>query len=139
MKNVNNALLIHYFGAAWNRYHCIQRAGGDFWTGDSWSRILDCAKIFREHREAQRECAVIQYQQYKGLPFRTFKIEMAITLVAADVRDISLEALAKFIAEAVRIDVANSIHGDGPVNGGFVQAQMKLSTLKETKPGRKRF
>ena len=62
---------------------------------------------------------------------RTFKIEMAVTLVADNVEDISQEVLAQFIAEAVRIDVKKSSHSDGPVNGGFVQFD---PTLLFTKP-----
>ena len=138
MKNAN-AILLRYFGSDCNRYHLLQRASGEFWTGDGWSRILDCAKIFRKHGDAQRACAVLQRRQYGGLPMRTFRVEAVIALVARDVKDISNEQLTDFIEKAVRIEVESSQFGDGPVTGSYVQVQFRLATLEETKTTRERF
>ncbi len=140
MKNVNdNALLIRYFGSDSNRYHILQRGNGDIWTGDGWSRIMDCAKVFRDYRDAQLECAALQRQQYGGKPQRTFKLEMVVSLVADDVDDITQEQLAKFISRAVRIEIESSQFSDGPVNGSFVQMRLKIASLEETEPYRRRF
>jgi hypothetical protein len=140
MKNLNgNALLIRYFGSDSNRYHILQRGNGDIWTGDGWSRIMDCAKVFREYRDAQMECAALQRQQYGGKPQRTFKLEMAVSLVADDVEDITQDQLAKFISRAVRIEIESSQFGDGPVNGSFVEMRLKIASLEETEPRRRRF
>ena len=139
MKNVN-AILIRYCGADCNRYHVLQRGSGEFWTNEGgWSRIFDCAKIFREHRDAQRECVALQRRQYGGKPLRTFKLEMTVSLVADDVDDITQEQLAEFISQAVRIEIESSLYGDGPTDGSFVQVVLKLASLEETKSTRKRF
>ena len=138
MKNVN-CLFIRYLGSSANRHHVLQRASGEFWDGDSWTRILDCAKIFRVHKDAQRACAALQYEQYKGLPMRSFKIVMSVTLVADNVEDISEEALKTYISNSMRIDMESSLFGDGPVQGSFVQGRLILSTLKETESPRERF
>jgi hypothetical protein len=81
MKNVN-AILIRYVGADWLRQHILQRGSGEFWTGDGWSRIRDCAKVFREHKDAQVACVALQRRQYGGKPMRTFRLEVAVALVA---------------------------------------------------------
>jgi hypothetical protein len=138
MKNVN-AILVRYFGADWNRYHCLQRGDGHFWTGDGWSKILDCAKVYRQHRDAQRACVALQRQQYGGKPMRTFRLEVAVALVADDVHEINTEQLADFIGKAVRIDIESSVFNDGPVEGSYVQLQLRLATLEETDSARKRF
>jgi hypothetical protein len=132
-------LMVRYFGADHNRYHCVQGSDGAFWTGTGWSRILDCAKVYRVHRDAQRDCTALQTKAYRGLPWRTFKVEMRIALVAANVAAISKEDLERYISDAVRIDVENSVFGDGPVEGSFVQAHIILPTLEETEPTRKCF
>ena len=139
MKNVN-AILIRYCGADCNRYHVLQRGSGEFWMGDGgWSPILDCAKIFRLHKDAQQACAALQRRQYGGKPMRTFKMEVTVALVADDVQEVSKEQLAEFIAQAVRVDIESSLHGDGPVEGSYVLLQLRLATLEETQSARKRF
>jgi hypothetical protein len=55
------------------------------------------------------------------------------------VQDISKEQLAEFISQAVRLDIETSLHNDGPVEGRFVQVQLRLATLEETESARKRF
>jgi len=138
MRNAS-AILVRYFGSDCNRYHVLQRASGDFFTGDGWSRILDCAKISRKHGDAQRACAVLQRRQYGGLPMRTFRVEAVIALVARDVTNISDEQLADYIESAVRLEIESSQFGDGPVTGSYVQVQFRLATLEETKTTRERF
>ena len=81
----------------------------------------------------------IQYKQYKGKQVRTFKVEMAITLVADDVETINLGVLASYLSYAMRIDMENSVHGDGPVAGSFVKARLRLKTLEETRRHRRKF
>ena len=140
MNNVNpNAILIRYVGADWLRQHILQRGNGDYWTGDGWSKIRDCARVFRLHRDAQRACAALQRQQYGGKPMRSFRLEVAVALVADNVHEISNEQLAEFIGAAVRIDVESSLFNDGPVQGSFVQLRLRLATLEETDSARKRF
>ena len=50
-----------------------------------------------------------------------------------------LDYLNEFIAQAVRIDIESSLYGDGPVDGSYVLLQLRLATLEETHPARKRF
>lgn len=139
MKNVN-AILIRYYGADWNRYHVLQRGSGEFWTGDGgWSPILDCAKVFRLHTDAQRACLALQRRQYGGKPLRTFNMKAVVALVADKVDEISMEQLAEFISRAVRIDIESSLYNDGPVDGSFVHVKLRLATLEETESARKRF
>lgn len=134
-----DTVTVRYIGADHARRYCLQRADYKFWTGDSWDVALDSAKVFYDHDAAAQACAAIQYRQYKGKPLRTFKIELAVTLVADAVEAISQEALARYIAEAVRIDVENAVYGDGPVDGSFVQARLLLKTLEETRRCRRKF
>lgn len=135
----DDIVFIRYCGASANRFHVLQRGDGQFWSGDGWSRIMDCAKHFRLHRDAQRECAALARQRYSGKPMRTFKMEITVALVADDVDDISKEQLADLISQAVRIDVENSVFGNGPVEGSFVQARIILRTLEETESTRRCF
>lgn len=132
-------LMVRYFGADHNRYHCLQRSDGAFWTGTGWSRILDCAKVYRSHKDAQIACVALQRRQYGGKPMRTFKLEAIVALVADDVHEISQDQLAEFISKAVRLDVESSLFGDGPVEGSYVQLRLRLATLEETDSARKRF
>lgn len=132
-------LMIRYAGRDGFRTFHIQRSDFKFWTGDGWSRILDMAQVFRDHKTAQITCAALQYEQYRGLPIRTFRIEVSITLAADEVETISKEDLADYIRSALRLDVANSDFGDGPVEGSFVQARMRMATLEETESTRKFF
>jgi hypothetical protein len=123
-----------------SRLFCIQRGDSKYWTGDDgWSRILDKARIFHTHRTAQTTCAALQYEQYRGLPIRTFRIEVSIILAADEVETISKEELATYIRSALRLDVSNTDFGDGPVEGSFVQARMLMATLEETESTRKFF
>jgi hypothetical protein len=138
MKN-KNAVTVRYMGADHARTFVLQRGDYAFWTGSGWDEILDNAKVFYTHQAAQKACAAIQYRQHRGKPVRTFTVEMTVTLAADDVQAVSHEALARFVAEAVRIDIENAVYGDGPVDGSFVQARLKLKTLEETKPRRSVF
>jgi hypothetical protein len=135
----DSIVLVRYCGAAANRFHVLQRGDGQFWTGDGWSRVMDCAAIFRSHKDAQRACAALARRRYGGKPMRTFRMEVAVALVADEVNDISEEQLSDFIAKAVRVDVENSLHNDGPIEGSFVELRLLLATLKETETTRKRF
>jgi hypothetical protein len=135
----DDIILIRYCGSSANRFHILQRGDGQIWTGDGWSRVMDCAAIFRSHKDAQRACAALARQRYGGKPMRTFRMEVAVALIADRVEDISQEQLADFIAQAVRIDVENSLHGDGPVEESFVELRFCLRTLEETQSPRKRF
>jgi hypothetical protein len=135
----NDIVYIRYCGSSAHRFHVLQRGDGQFWSGNEWSRIMDCAKHFKLHRDAQRECAALARRRYGGKPMRTFRMEVTVALVADDVDRISTDQLAEFISDAVRIDVENSVFGDGPVEGSFVQARIVLRTLVETEPTRKSF
>jgi hypothetical protein len=138
MKN-KDTLMVRYTGADHARRFVIQRGDYKFWTGDGWDKILDKAKVYSDHPTAQRACAALQYRQYKGKAVRTFKVEMAITLVADEVETINLGVLASYLSYAMRIDMENSVHGDGPVAGSFVRARVRLKTLEETPPYRRKF
>jgi hypothetical protein len=138
MKNAN-AVMVRYIGADHARRFVLQRADYCYWTGGDWDKRLDCAKVYNDHRSAQKACVAIQYKQYKGKQVRTFKVEMAITLVADDVETINLGVLASYLSYAMRIDMENSVHGDGPVAGSFVKARLRLKTLEETRRHRRKF
>jgi hypothetical protein len=135
----NDIIFIRYCGSSLNRFHVLQRGDGKFWTGNGWSRVMDCAAIFWSHKDAQVTCAALARQRYGGKPMRTFRMEVAVALVADRVDEISQEQLADFIAQAVRIDVENSIHNNGPVEGSFVELRLLLASLAETASARKRF
>lgn len=70
---------------------------------------------------------------------RTFKMEAVVALVADEVQEIGIEQLTEFISCAVRIDIESSLYGDGPIEGSYVQLQLRLVTLEETESARKRF
>ena len=130
---------IRYMGPDHARRYVLQRGDHKFWTGRGWNRILDTARVFRDHRTAQRACRSIQNEQHRGKPRRTFKVTVGVTLVADAGKVIPREALVKFLADAVRIEIDNTAYGDGPAGGSFVRARMRPQTLKETKPRRKHF
>jgi len=136
-----DTVTVRFIGADHARRYCLQRADYKFWTGDGdgWDAALDNAKVFYDLDAAAQACAAIQYRQYRGKPLRTFKVELAVTLVADAVEDISREALVKYIAQALRIEVLNTVHGDGPVEGSFVRARLMLKTLEETRRYRRKF
>lgn len=136
MKNDDNKLCIRYLFADHNRKHVIQRGNGDFWTGDGWSPILDCARLFREHRAAQVAWRAIQMTRYGGKPSRTFRVEVGITLMGDDVADVTKDMLVKFLYDAVRIDVETSVFGCGPLEDVYCEARMKLATVEEHEPER---
>jgi hypothetical protein len=138
VKN-KSSLTIRYIGLDFAMRYVLQRGDFKFWTGDGFSRVLDNAKVFRSHDAAATAVAALQYQQYKGKPIRAFKLELSIVLAADDVGAISTEAMTKWLAQALRLDVSNSEYGDGPVEGAFVQARLRLATLEETVPNRKHF
>ena len=131
-----STLMIRYIGADHARRFIIQRGDFRYWTGDGFSKILDKAQVFHDHNAAGTTVAALQYQRYKGKPIRTFKLELAITLAADNVSEITQAQLEKFIIAAVQMEVDNGLHGDGPVEGSFVQARMKMATLEETVPRR---
>jgi hypothetical protein len=139
MSKTEETLMVRYTGADHARRFVIQRGDGKFWTGEGYSKIMDSAKVFNDHKTAQITCSALQYQKHKGKPIRTFKVEVNITLTADDVDSVSQEMLTDWLSKALRIDIENSVHGDGPVEGSFVQARMKLSSLEETEPTRKKF
>lgn len=138
MKNPNG-VTIRYMGPDHARRYVLQRGDRTFWTGRGWNGVLDTARVFRDHRAAQRACRMIQNKELRGKPVRTFRVTVAITLVANAVETIPHDALVQFLADAVRIDLDNTVHGDGPVDGSFVRARMRLQTLTETDPRRKHF
>ncbi|QJW97244.1 hypothetical protein [Frigoriglobus tundricola] len=138
MKN-EDGIMIRYMGADHARRFVLQRGDDKYWTGDGWSKILDTAKIFTAYRQAQKEYATLQYQKHRGKAVRTFKVEATVTLVADEVETISPAALVVYLAEALRLDIDNSIFGDGPVPGSLVKARLWLKTLTETEPRRKVF
>jgi len=137
--NSPKGITVRYTGSDQRRLFCVQRGDSKFWAGENgWSRILDKAQIYRTHKDAQAACSALQYAIYKGKPLRSFKVEVHVTLVAAEVESIGQEELTRFLADFVRIDVENT-SSDGPVDGSFVQLRMRLASLEETKPMRDRF
>lgn len=136
MKN-QHTMMIRYMGPDHARRHVIQRGDGSFWTGEAWSKILDNAQLFDDHKTAGLTVVAIQHKRWKGKPCRTFKVEVSVTLVGDDIQNMPVKDLAKYLADAVRLDVETSIFGEGPVDGSFVQARMNLSKLEETPSNRK--
>ena len=134
-----DCLRIRYIGPDFARMFTIQRGDFMYWDGDGWTKILDKAQVFHDHTAAGTTVAALQYQQYQGLPIRTFKLELSITLAADDVGAISQQQLARYIIDALRLEVENSVFGDGPVEESFVQARLQMASLEETVPNRKRF
>ena len=130
MKN-KTGVTIRYMGDDDNRVFLIERGDGKFWNGKDWGKNVDRAKLFCDHKTAQKTCTALQFQKYRGKPVRHFAVQIRVTLAADKVETISIEALARYLAEAVRIDIENAIHGDGPRDGSFVVAKMLLNTLEE--------
>lgn len=135
----DSTLAIRYIGADQARRFVIQRGDFAFWTGDDFDVNIDAAKVYYDHKTAQKACAALQYQQYKGKPVRTFTLEVTVTLAADEVQAIPLSALVAWLGAAVRIDIENTVFGDGPVKDSFVRARMYMKSIKETKSRRKRF
>lgn len=133
-----DSLAIRYIGADSARRFTIQRGDGFFWTGKKFSRTLAEAELFQDHRKAQLAVGVINYEQHKGKPIRTFKCEVSFTVVGHAVKDLTAEQLVEFLLKAVRIDVDTGVHGDGP-SDLYLLARMKLAGLEETQPVKKFF
>lgn len=138
---MKNADVIHlrYMGEDDNRRFILQRADGLIWNGGGWSRLIDDAFIFFKYDDAVVMYTALMQARYAGKPTRTFKLEVTLTLVADDVEGISLEAVRRYVADAVRIQTENSIFGDGPTENSFVHVRLEASKLKETRSGRKTF
>jgi hypothetical protein len=133
------AVTIRYMGNGVARTFLIERGDKKYWTGRNWTKNIDKAKMYPDHKSAQKACVAFQHEKYQGMPLRTFKVETEIKLVGDEIENLSEEALARFIAEAVRIDIENVIYGDGPLDNSFVQARMLLATLSETESPRDTF
>lgn len=133
MKNLKK-LMVRAYGPDSGRLYTVQRGDGAFWTGEVWSPILDCAKIFREYREAGAACWAIQRSRYRGKPTRRFRVEVMVTLMGDDVGHVTNDMLAAYLADAVRIEVATSDFGDGPLDDIYLEARMRLATLREDPP-----
>jgi hypothetical protein len=138
MKNTET-LMIRYMGNDAARRYVIQRGDGHFWTGEGFSSILDNAKLFTDHKTAQAACVAIQYDRHRGKPVRTFKCEMVVTVVGDEVDKLAEGDVANYVADAVRIDVETSIFGDGPAEGTYLLANVRVNTLREVEPERKTF
>lgn len=130
------ALMIRYIGTNENRMYTIQRGDFKYWTGDGWSMIVDKAKVYHDHGSAATTVAALQYKQYQGKPVRAFKMEIGFLVAADDVGGIDIEKIKKYIANAIKISVDNDVNGDGPVDGSFVQARLKINSIEETVPTR---
>lgn len=139
--NDPKGITVRYIGSnvASQRF-CLQRGDSKYLTGDGgWSRVLDEAKIFRTHKDAQIACSALQCAMYRGKPMRTFAVTVTVTLVADDVGSIRKDELARFLGEATTICVNNITFGDGPRDQSFVHLRMVLRTLEETASPRERF
>ncbi len=123
-------LMIRYLSANHSRF-VIQRGDDRLWTGDGWSKILDCAQVFRDHKDAQAVARAIQRRRFRGQPVRRFRVDVTLTLTGNDVGHVNQDMLVKYLADAVRIDIATSEHGDGPVEDVYLEATMKVATLRE--------
>lgn len=127
----DKTLMIRYMGPDHARQFVIQRGDDQFWTGGGFSRVLDTAKVFRDHKRAQAAVTAIQHRRYGDKPVRSFRLEVEVTLVADDADGVSRDVLIRFLADAMRIDFETSVFGDGPVEESLVQARVKLATLEE--------
>ena len=52
----NHAVTIRYMGSDTKRTFIIERGDKKFWTGKSWTRNIDRAKVFPDHKSAQKAC-----------------------------------------------------------------------------------
>ncbi len=138
MKNPD-AVHLRYIDTDDTRTFVLQRADGLVWNGGGWSKAMHEAHIFFRYDHAVAAYAALMYARHRGKPMRTFKLEMTLTLVADNVEQISPEAFARYVSNAVRVQTENTEHGDGPVPGSYVQARLKLKTLKETPTRKKTF
>ena len=127
----DKTLMIRYLGPDHARRFVIQRGDDQFWTGNEFSRVLDTAKVFRDHKKAQVAVNAILHRKYRDKPVRRFRLEMEVNLVAADAGSVSRDVLIKFLADSMRIDFETSVFGDGPFEDSLVTARVKLATLEE--------
>lgn len=134
-------ITVRYLGSnVASRLFCVQRGDSKYLTVDGgWSRVLDEAKVYRTHKDAQIACSALQCAMYRGKPLRTFEVTVTVSLVADDVEQISQEELARFLGEATTISVDNVAFGDGPRDQSFVQLRMILRTLEESASPRRQF
>ncbi|MGL4424332.1 MAG: hypothetical protein ACRCZF_26995 [Gemmataceae bacterium] len=131
MKDVNT-LTIRYLGS--NHARFVIEKGGAYWTGTDWSRILDTAQVFFDHKAAQAASWAIQRRRFRGKPTRRFRVNVVVTLTGDDVSDVTEDMLVAYLKDAVRIDIATSEYGEGPLEDVALQATMKLDSLREVLP-----
>ncbi|CAN5534590.1 hypothetical protein BH11PLA2_BH11PLA2_16080 [soil metagenome] len=128
-----NAMTIRYMGSNHARF-VIQRGDKAFWTGKKWSRILDMARVFFDHKAAQAAYRGIQRRRFRGKPVRRYHVNVVITLTGDDVDDVTNNKLIDFMANALRIDIATLEYGEGPLENVALEASMKFATLCEVSP-----
>ena len=127
-----NALMIRYTGPDDAREYVIQRGDKMFWDGIEWVARIKNAKFFTEHKAAQVAVAALMYQRHKGKPSRKFKLTMTVTLSDAQVQNIAASDLLAWLGRALRVDIENSVYGDGPTDDSYVKAQIELDSFQET-------
>lgn len=131
-----DAIAIRYTGPDHKRTYIIQRGDGKFWTGRNWSNKLSDAENFTSHKTAQAAVSAIQYERWKGRPVKVFKAEIIFTVVGDE--PVSEEEMKDWVAEAVRIDVETTQHGDGP-RDNYMIARLNLKSLEKGRSDRKVF
>lgn len=127
-----NWLTIRFFGPDdRRRMYAIQRGDGAFWCGGRWSPVLDSATIFHSYNDAGVACRAIQRTRYRGKPVRRYRAEVMVELIGDDVADVTNGMLAEYLRRSVRIEVATTDHGDGPLAGTYSEVRLILATLRE--------
>ena len=126
-----NWLTIRFFGPDSNRRYAVQRGDGAFWSGEGWSPILDCAKIFHNYGDAGVACRAIQRSRYRRKPVRRYRAEVTVEVIGDDVAHVTNGMLAEYLGKAVRVEVATTDHGDGPLAGVYAEVRLILASLRE--------
>jgi hypothetical protein len=127
----SNALHIRYIGPDSAREYVVQRGDKMFWDGENWVDSIDSAKKYMAHKTAQVAVASMMSRRHRGKPTRKFKFEMVVTLADEKVRNIPTSTLLAWLRNALRIDIENSVYGDGPTDESYVKARLDLATCKE--------
>lgn len=132
MSASKNSLFVRYDGPDNARHYLIQRGDKMFWDGFDWVKDKDSAKTFHDHKAAQTTVAALMHQRHKGKPSRKFKLNLVVTLTDDNVQNIPASTLVAWLTKALRIDIENTVYGDGPTDTSYVKARADIGTLQET-------
>lgn len=135
----DTTLAVRYVGADHARRYLIQRGDGQFWTGDGFSPTQADAELFADKQLVQHTLRGMMIDRYLGRPQRTFRCEVAFTVVGDNVEQMDEQVLKDYLFRAINVNLDTAAHGNGPIPDSYVLPQIKLAGLTETRRPRRLF